>query len=74
MGETRRTGLRWCNSSLRWDPYKVHDKKSHRLSELARMITVRSDLSGAATPESSYPEPGFFFLAKPFVNKFNLLC
>lgn len=71
MGETRRRGVQWCNRSLRCDPYRFHDKKSHRLSEFSRIITVRSDLSGAATPESSYPEPGFFFLlAKTFVNNF----
>ncbi|VVB10956.1 unnamed protein product [Arabis nemorensis] len=56
-GETRCNGVQWCNRSLRWDPNKFHDKKSYRLSELARSITVRSDLSGAATPEASYPEP-----------------
>lgn len=60
MGETRRT-IQWCNRSFRCDPYRFHDNKSHRLSEFARIITLRSDLSGAATPESSYPEPGFFF-------------
>lgn len=58
---TRHTGVPWCNRSLRWDPYRFHDKKSHRLSEMARIITVRSDLSGAATPESSFSEPGLFF-------------
>ncbi|XP_010447697.1 PREDICTED: 1-acyl-sn-glycerol-3-phosphate acyltransferase 1, chloroplastic [Camelina sativa] len=57
LSETRRTGFQLCNRSLSWDPYRFHDKKSHRLSELARTVTVRSDLSGAATPEASYPEP-----------------
>ncbi|KAF3484760.1 hypothetical protein F2Q69_00057737 [Brassica cretica] len=50
-GETRRTsGVQWCNRSIRCDPFKVDDKNS-------RTVTVRSDLSGAATPESTYPEP-----------------
>ncbi|KFK29629.1 hypothetical protein AALP_AA7G158700 [Arabis alpina] len=56
-GETRPSGVKWCNRSLRWDPYKYLDKKPQRLTELARRITVRSDLSGAATPEASFPEP-----------------
>nr|VDC83837.1 unnamed protein product [Brassica rapa] len=50
-GVTRRTsGVQWCNRSIRFDPFKVNDKSS-------RTVTVRSDLSGAATPESTYPEP-----------------
>ncbi|KAF3550415.1 hypothetical protein DY000_02010239, partial [Brassica cretica] len=35
-----------------------YDKKPWRLSEFARNITLRSDLSGAATPDFTYPEPG----------------
>jgi hypothetical protein len=62
MGETRRTGIQWSNRSLRHDPYRFLDKKSPRSSQLARDITVRADLSGAATPDSSFPEPGFFWL------------
>ncbi|EOA16893.1 hypothetical protein CARUB_v10005118mg [Capsella rubella] len=59
LGQARGKGVQWCTRSLRWGPYRFHDKKSHSSSELARTITVRSDLllSGAATPESSYPEP-----------------
>uniref|UniRef100_M4E5K8 Phospholipid/glycerol acyltransferase domain-containing protein n=1 Tax=Brassica campestris TaxID=3711 RepID=M4E5K8_BRACM len=50
-GVTRRTsGVQWCNRSIRFDPFKVNDKNS-------RTVTVRSDLSGAATAESTYPEP-----------------
>ncbi|KAF8097493.1 hypothetical protein N665_0286s0004 [Sinapis alba] len=57
-GERRRTvGVQWCNRFIRCDPFKVHDKNSLRLREVARTMTVRSDLSGAATPESTYPEP-----------------
>ncbi|CAN6819719.1 unnamed protein product [Brassica oleracea var. botrytis] len=48
---------RWCNRIIRCDPFKVYDKKPWRLSEFARNITVRSDLSGAATPDFTYPEP-----------------
>ncbi|CAH8355693.1 unnamed protein product [Eruca vesicaria subsp. sativa] len=56
--ETKRTSsVEWCKSSIRCDPFKVNDKKSRRLSELARTVTVKSDLSGAVTPESTYPEP-----------------
>ncbi|CAN8326646.1 unnamed protein product [Cochlearia groenlandica] len=51
-GKTRRTGVQWSYRSLQCDPYIVLDKNS-----LARTIAVRSDLSGAAIPESSYPEP-----------------
>ncbi|CAH2077449.1 unnamed protein product [Thlaspi arvense] len=57
MGEARRNDVQWSTRSLRCDPFKAHDKKSQRLSDSARGITVRSDLSGAATPESSCPQP-----------------
>lgn len=52
-GETRRSVGVQC--SITCDPFKVHDKKNSR-----RLLSVRSDLSGAAaTPESTtYPEPG----------------
>uniref|UniRef100_A0A0D3BM60 Uncharacterized protein n=1 Tax=Brassica oleracea var. oleracea TaxID=109376 RepID=A0A0D3BM60_BRAOL len=49
---------KWCNRIIRCDPFKVYDKKPWRLSEFARNITVRSDLSGAATPDFTYPEQG----------------
>lgn len=52
-GETRRSVGVQC--SIRCNPFKVRDKKNSR-----RLLSVRSDLSGAAaTPESTtYPEPG----------------
>ncbi|KAJ4867847.1 hypothetical protein Rs2_50606 [Raphanus sativus] len=51
-GETRRSVGVQC--SIRCNPFKVRDKKNSR-----RLLSVRSDLSGAAaTPESTtYPEP-----------------
>ncbi|KAF8053364.1 hypothetical protein N665_1424s0005 [Sinapis alba] len=56
-GRRRTVGVQWCTRFIRCDPFKVHDKNSLRLREVATIMTVRSDLSGAATPESTYPEP-----------------
>ncbi|XP_010525778.1 PREDICTED: 1-acyl-sn-glycerol-3-phosphate acyltransferase 1, chloroplastic [Tarenaya hassleriana] len=53
----RHTDVQWCNHNGKWNPGRIHDMKLKRSNQWLRHIGVRSDLAGAATPESAFPKP-----------------